>query len=498
MRTLRKRLGPRWLVGHDGDDGELLGYVLDVIKDAFLQRIGLGLMARFPQNGPNGETAPPDALALLGRDRRVIRGLFESDASYAARLLKWLDDRRTCGNPFTLMRKLSEYLGPLPSYRTVDARGNWYSRAADGTESALLKQENWNWSGEAIGQSWSRFWVIIYPNGLWSDYPYAWGENGPGWGDGNPETIGSTATQEHVSTVRSIVADWMPAGTRCVNIIVAFDPDSFDPSAPEPDGLWGRGSKTNASGVQVSSRLETARYWDGVGKQVQYPNGVDPAVFVPTDLTGLLIWLRADTGVTLTSGRVSTWADQSGNGNDFVQSTAGNRPIPGTAINGQATVTFDRARPDYVSKGSFSAPSAGEVLIVLKNAGPNGSGDSPWQMTTDPQGSWYTWIDANIYENWGSTSRSTATAPGVGLDSAHVYNVRSAAGAYSVHIDGTQIYSTGTNTVGFDPTLFLGYGPSSSTGYSGDIAEVLIFDRVLSSGERDQVMGYLRDRYNTP
>ncbi len=264
FRLLRRFLAPRWLTT---GEGELVGYALDLIKDAFVERLRLGLFFKLPQNDPEGLTTPPeDALAALGRDRRVVRGLNESPQDYARRLVRWLDDRRTAGNPYTLMRKLAEYLGPLPSYRTVDNRGNWYSRAADGTETAVLDEGNWNWDGHP--ERWSRFWVIIYPNGLWNIDAYDWGDAaGPGWGEATTGTWGSTAPSEHVGTVRFLVNDWKPAGTRCVNIIVAFDPASFDPSeavsAPGmPNGLWGGWSKI-VGGVSVPARLATARYWDG-------------------------------------------------------------------------------------------------------------------------------------------------------------------------------------------------------------------------------------------
>ncbi len=259
FRLLRKFLAPRWLT--EGE-GELVGYSLDLVKDAWIERLQNGLLARFPQNGPNGETAPPDALAALGRDRRVVRGINETDVSYAARLIRWLDDRKTAGNPFSLMAKLAEYTGPLCSFRTVDARGNWYSRAADGTQSVSLSTGNWNWDDTPVTK-WSRFWVIIYPNGLWTE-GQAWGDpTTQAWGDLG-HTWGSTATPDEVQTIRFLVADWKPAGTRCVNIILAFDATSFDPATPEPNGLWGRWSQV-VSGVQVSTRLQTARYWDGTG-----------------------------------------------------------------------------------------------------------------------------------------------------------------------------------------------------------------------------------------
>src|SRR5262245_35435328 len=51
--------------------------------------------------------------------------------------------------------------------------------------------------------------------------------------------------------------------------------------------------------------------------------------FLPTSIggTALKLWLRADKGITLASGDVSQWDDQSGNGNHVSQATAANRPL---------------------------------------------------------------------------------------------------------------------------------------------------------------------------
>lgn len=261
FRLIRKFLQPRWL--NDGE-GELVGYSLDLVKDAFIERLRLGHLAKYPQNDPSGETtAPPDSLAAMGRDRRVIRGIFDTDATYAAKLVRYLDDRRRCGNPLMIMQKLAEYCGPLPSFRIVDVRGNWYSRAADGTESVLLNEGNWDWDGDT--SRWSRFWVLVYPNGLWGTESTTWGDPADSvWGsDPTTDMLGITATQEHVASLKFIVNDWKPAGTRCSQIIFAFDPTSFDPSTPEPDGEWGHWGKVD-TGVRVPSRLDTARYTERV------------------------------------------------------------------------------------------------------------------------------------------------------------------------------------------------------------------------------------------
>ncbi len=249
FRTIRRFLAPRWLT--EGEGG-LVGYALDLVKDAFVRRLELGHLARFPQNGPDGETGPTDALIALGRDRRVVRGLDETDAAYAARLVTWLTDRKTAGNPYTLMRQLAAYTGSSNgcSFRTVDNSGNWYSRSATGVETASLATGNWNWDGNTA--AWSRFWVIIYPGTLWTSTGDTWGDDGE-WGDADSTWGGTTITEEQTRTLQAIVADWKPAGTKCETIILALDSASFSPAAPEPDGTWN----------YWGNRLTTARYLDG-------------------------------------------------------------------------------------------------------------------------------------------------------------------------------------------------------------------------------------------
>lgn len=262
-------MGPPWLVS-EGDSG-LVGYSLDLVKDAFVERTRLSLMIRFPQR-PDGGPGPADALAEIGRDRRVFRGFNEPAETYLVRLLRWLDDRRTAGSAYALMDRLSEYTGDGCVFKTVDAQGNWYVRAADGTKSFYLSQNNWEWDShptEPISglKRWARFWVIIHPNNGIFTPGLNWGDvTGPDWGDGSG-TWGSTATPDQVKSIRAIIAEWKPAGTKCSHVIIAFDPASFDPSDAVadpgmPNYLWEYDSKT-VGGVSVPTRLSTARYWDG-------------------------------------------------------------------------------------------------------------------------------------------------------------------------------------------------------------------------------------------
>lgn len=253
-----QRILPSWLTS--GDGGKVAAS-LSLLADDFAARARLGLLARFPAYAPDDE-----ALAAIGRDRRIIRGINEPRAAYAARLSTALDDLKTRGNPFTLLRQLRAYLQAPCVVRTVDRKGNWYTIEADGTEVATINAANWNWDGGAASE-WSRFWVVIYPvNGItpWAPTPGVLGDASLWSGAlraSSTATIGTTATVDQVASVRQIIRDWKPAGTTCEWIIVAFDAATFTPAgATDPAGAWAGWS--NHTGAPV--RLSSARYWRGV------------------------------------------------------------------------------------------------------------------------------------------------------------------------------------------------------------------------------------------
>jgi len=235
-------------------EGELVRYSCGLILDAFTKRANEAAMVRFPEYGPE------DALRYAGRDRGIPRGIDEAAAAYATRLLDWLDDHRVRGNPYMLCKQIAGYCNAAVRVRTVDQAGNWFTRERDGAESVSFATANWNWN--AAITTWARFWVIIYPTvgpptepwtatDTWG-MGYKWGEPGRTWG--------TSATLDQVATVRSIVRNWRPDGTRCECIIIAFDDASFDPAAPEPDGDW---QLWSTGDPRLKNRLATARYWAG-------------------------------------------------------------------------------------------------------------------------------------------------------------------------------------------------------------------------------------------
>jgi hypothetical protein len=261
FRRVFRFLMPSWLTT---GEGERVHFALGIVIDAFAERWRQGVLASFP------EYAPPDALAAIGRDRKLIRGIDEPDDAYAARLVGWLSKHRLRGNPFALLEQVQTYLQAAVRVRTVDVRGNWYTREFDGTESAELAAGNWDWDSRDASR-WSSFWLIIYPAGATDPWSITSGTlaNGP-WGNNLGDgslTIGTTALAEHVSKIRTIIRDWQPDGTRCEWIIISMDSSSFDPDEPaEPDpnpGTWGKWGKLSGTDY-VIARSTTHRYWRGM------------------------------------------------------------------------------------------------------------------------------------------------------------------------------------------------------------------------------------------
>lgn len=97
----------------------------------------------------------------------------------------------------------------------------------------------------------------------------------------------------------------------------------------------------------------------GLGLGHTFNNSSPTGSFELTNLSGLKLWLKYDTGITLNGSSVSNWADQSGNSNDAAQATAGRQPNYGSG-----DIRFDGTddRFDLTSQISLSAFSTFMVI----------------------------------------------------------------------------------------------------------------------------------------
>lgn len=210
-------------------------------------------------------------------------------------------------------------------------------------------------------------------------------------------------------------------------------------------------------------------------------------------LGDMALWLRADSLGLLTNGAgVASWPDWSGFNNDATQPNISLQPVLIVSdVNGQPAVRFDGTN-DFLSLPNFlSSASEGELFIVWKAASAN-PGVSRGGLLLGPTGSQYPAADGSIIEDFGTATPVDIPKPLQPLNQFNLYEVSANENSWMARLNGTTLYAS--NNTGFAASSLPLIGQSGFP-FAGDIAEIIVFTRVLSDDERQVVATYLNARY---
>lgn len=222
----------------------------------------------------------------------------------------------------------------------------------------------------------------------------------------------------------------------------------------------------------------------------------------PLDVDGCVAWLSAerqlgryaaDDVVYLTEGRALK--------PDWTNAGTTDRPTLKITITptGKAVFRFDGSNDKFQGPTLVGLTEAGTAFLVVKtDFDPNsGTACGVWELGASGEINWFPWpTDSGVYDNFGSTVRKTTGNPTLDLSTAfRTYCVVSAPGEWTSRFDGTQHYTTATNTVGFPAAPFL--GGSGGQWLDGDVADFILYDRKLSSAEILMVEAWLDSEYKT-
>jgi hypothetical protein len=229
----------------------------------------------------------------------------------------------------------------------------------------------------------------------------------------------------------------------------------------------------------------------------------------PVPASSLCLWLKADAGVTSSSGNVSAWADQSPAGNNAIQSSSGNQPqIISSAINGEPVIRFNGSS-DYFQLGpGFQFLSSGMTAFAVftPTSGSNnarifnlGNGENTDNVLFLH---YYSQATMQLDDVIGtSTFEEVHGGTELVLNSPQEYTVgKDGSTSLSLYRNGTLVGQTTSGVTAYNDVLrnsnFIGKSdwPGDSL-YQGDIAEVLIYNRPLNSTEQQDVEVYLADKY---
>lgn len=245
-----------------------------------------------------------------------------------------------------------------------------------------------------------------------------------------------------------------------------------------------------------------------------------PAPAAPNTLAGLQLWLRGDADIAYdATAAVSQWRDQSGNAHHAVQPDAARRPqLVRGAIGGKPALRFDGADDTLaIEQLNYAAAGAidGLTLFALLR-------------TTTPQAQALVSFDRSAYWSLELTGGSAgrlrwSTQPQVGgshdLDAPgsladgrwRLVCARFAAGTTAtkqLFIDGVLVAEADAHpgqNVGSGATRFGFIGAPSQAAtfngaigaelFRGEMAEIALYARALTDGERDRVEQYFVEKY---
>jgi len=282
---------------------------------------------------------------------------------------------------------------------------------------------------------------------------------------------------------------------------------------------FGTNTGTNFGGM-VSVAPSILNYGNWKDKYIDLPVGYWTEKTATTDnnpvTSGISAWFKAD-AITATNvdtstlsfnSVVNTWVDSSGNG---ITGTKSGSPRYRTGgANGQPFVYFDGSAKFDVPYHAGINPAELTVFIVANST--NFSADTEQHVISTREGSDKGWT---VRYRLGSINKIRFSVFNDGADDVsdtdatliqyepqlHCHTADEVGGSHTTH-SYNKGFEEDTDTgddydVVDDDATVIGAG-SSGDYITGNIYEILIYSRVLTKVERQQVEGYLSKKYNIP
>lgn len=204
----------------------------------------------------------------------------------------------------------------------------------------------------------------------------------------------------------------------------------------------------------------------------------------PSTIPGLSLWLDAADASTLSfssGSNVSQWRDKSGNVNHA-------NAVSGTITLANGNVNLQNAYMSFVNSSLFAGFPGMSVFIVV-NITANIQNGHPLVSVLGGAYSHLQWVDNNIYENIGVSSRWNAPAS-LATSTVLIYEL---IGDGSI----TALYSSGlfrnqtTYGNGYTNITYSIGNVGTGINYTGSLYEILVYNTGLATTQRQQVEGYL-------
>jgi hypothetical protein len=220
------------------------------------------------------------------------------------------------------------------------------------------------------------------------------------------------------------------------------------------------------------------------------------ATFVPTQLSGMLIWYSAEAETAWADGaQMTSWTDRSGNGWHATGTyTTSTKPLwqATTGPSGGAAVRFQSDGVFSIDPAAFAPLTSGEVFVQIKADTQNSS--KSWcdlRNTGDPS---HYLGGGNWAEPFGSTVRKDILSFSPSVTVWRRMNIHTAPNDWEARLDEVAYGTTSSNSVGWNnggvATIGDGYPPAGP--FAGYMTTFLMYDRKLTADERAAVIAWMQ------
>lgn len=219
--------------------------------------------------------------------------------------------------------------------------------------------------------------------------------------------------------------------------------------------------------------------------------------FSPSGLSGLFLWLRSDLGITLNSGKVSSWADQSGNGNTVTQGTAANQP-PYTSSGGGGNKPFLQYTGQSamaLDNNAVTLAQPFEAFITIHQDAALGGAGTTYLLDIGAGGSTgaIVQVSQSTQINFGGGGSSLSVSLSV---ADHIIDAQWNGASSSIGIDGGAPVVASASHAETISQIHVGQAGGQATfGANANFYEIILYSRILSAGDRLSVSRYLGNRY---
>ncbi len=225
--------------------------------------------------------------------------------------------------------------------------------------------------------------------------------------------------------------------------------------------------------------------------------------FAPTDIATLVLWLDASFGVITGAPGVERWEDQSGFNNLAFQPTSDERPgFNGSGLNGFPTLTFNGSDETLIINSTDSINLNSDFTFYTVINTPDTANIRNFCAKNGDNSYRFRLMGNEALEtvcNDGGGLEADASSGTIAVNTDIIAEIHyQVGGTINFTSNGVSLGSatnTLTSIAQSVANLFIGSTLGNAEYYQGDMAQLLLFNELLSTSDRNRVGEYLATRY---